>query len=78
MTRIYPYKDRIADSVLIQEYRDQRKFVFWHILRRDWFRLSLPELARSIWNRIDTIFYSLRLFCFKTVKFTEVIYVNGK
>ena len=33
LTRIFPYKDRIVDSVLIWEYTVQWKPVCWHILR---------------------------------------------
>ena len=32
LTRIFPYWDIIIDSVLIREYTDQRKSIFWHIL----------------------------------------------
>ena len=32
LTPIFPYKDRIVDSVLIREYTSQRKPVFWHVL----------------------------------------------
>ena len=33
MTHIFLYKDRIYDFVLIRENTDQRKLIFWHILR---------------------------------------------
>ena len=33
LTRIFPYKDRILDSVFLREYTGQRKPVFWYILR---------------------------------------------
>ena len=31
LNRIFPYKDRIVNSVLIKENTGQRKPVFWHI-----------------------------------------------
>ena len=34
-TRIFPYKDRIVDSVVIRENTGQRKPRFWHMLRGD-------------------------------------------
>ena len=33
LTRLFPYKDRIYDSVLIRRNLGQRKPVFWYILR---------------------------------------------
>ena len=33
LTRIFPYKDRIEDFVLIRENAGQKKLVFWYILR---------------------------------------------
>ena len=33
VNRIFPYKERIEDSVLIMENAGHRKLVFWHILR---------------------------------------------
>ena len=33
LTRMFPYKDRIFDSVLIREYTSQRKPILLHILR---------------------------------------------
>ena len=33
LTRIFPYADKIEDSLLMREYTSQRKPVFWHILR---------------------------------------------
>ena len=33
LTRIFPYKERFVDSVLVPENTGQRKPVFWHILR---------------------------------------------
>ena len=35
VTRIFPYKDIICDSVVIRENKDERKPVFWYILRND-------------------------------------------
>ena len=32
LTCIFPYKDKIDDSVLIRNYTGQRKSIFWHIL----------------------------------------------
>ena len=55
LTRIFPYKDRIEDSVLIREYMDQRKPVFWHIL------LSKTEKTMMIYlvflNQLTLITY---------------------
>ena len=36
LTRIFLYKNGIADSVLIQENTRQRKPVFWHVLSSAW------------------------------------------
>ena len=33
--RIFPYKDRIADSVFMQKITGQRKLVFWYFLRNE-------------------------------------------
>ena len=33
LTRLFPYKDRIYDSVFIRKNLGQRKPVFWYILR---------------------------------------------
>ena len=33
VSRIFPYKDRIVDYVLLREKTDQKKPVFLHILR---------------------------------------------
>ena len=40
LARIFPYKGRIADSVLIRENKGQRKPVFWYILRSDVYNVS--------------------------------------
>lgn len=34
LTRVFPYKDRIVNFVLIRENTSLRKPVFWHILRK--------------------------------------------
>ena len=34
LTRVFPYKDRIVNFVLIGENTSPRKPVFWHILRK--------------------------------------------
>ena len=34
LTRVFPYKDRIVNFVLIRENTSPRKSVFWHILRK--------------------------------------------
>ena len=48
LTRIFPYKDRIKDSVLIREYTGQRKPIFWDILRNaTYFKIS-PPLTQHI------------------------------
>ena len=35
LTRIFPHKDRIEDSVSLQENTSQRQPVFWYILRSE-------------------------------------------
>ena len=44
LTRYFPYKDRIVDSVFIQEYTSQRKPVFTHILRSDSSGVALKKI----------------------------------
>ena len=39
LTRIFPYKDRMIDFVLIWEYTGQRNPLFWHNLRSDFFSI---------------------------------------
>ena len=39
--RIFPYKDRIADSVFMQEITSQRKPVFWYFLCNEKHRQKL-------------------------------------
>ena len=40
LTRIFWYKDRTVDYVLILKYTGQRKAVFWHSLRSIFFIIS--------------------------------------
>ena len=44
LTRYFPYKDRIVDSVFIQEYKSQRKPVFSHVLRSDSSGVALKKI----------------------------------
>ena len=46
--RIFPYKDRIFDSVFVKEYMDQRKPVLWHILRSEYFGLHFRKVSLKI------------------------------
>ena len=46
LTRIFRYKDRIVDFVLIPESAGQRKPVFWHILRNVYVRIRKSRLLK--------------------------------
>ena len=37
LTRVFPYKDKIFDSILIRENMGQRKPMFWYVFRSDSF-----------------------------------------
>ena len=43
LTRIFPYKDKFCDSVLILENMDQKKPVFWNILHSSYSLWSAQE-----------------------------------
>ena len=47
LTRIFPYKGRIFDSAVTQENTGQRKTMFWHILRSDFFWVNFPMLLQN-------------------------------
>ena len=58
LTGNLPYKDRIIDSVLIQENTEQIKPLFWHILRNEREKQKLERYKLQYWkgrNKFDII-----------------------
>ena len=60
LTRIFSYKDRIVDSVLLRENAGQRKRVLWHISCSDmpFYNKSLVSLIYQIsWHKFPNYIY---------------------
>ena len=63
LIRLFPYKDRIYDPVLIREYTGQTKLVFWHnfcseIRKRFYKNLKIFWLSNPVSTQKSVVYYA--------------------
>ena len=66
VTRIFPRKDRIFDSVCIRENAAQRKAMFWHVLHSENFSISSIDSSK-----VSSIFFNLRTITILSITATD-------